>query len=222
MTAAKTRLPITCGKYEADHDGRRCRHYGGRGACALPDEFMCVEWLKANGHPVAPAGPVPPPITHNFFGDPMPVEPSPSTSPLPVPPQQKAPSPPVPPGATAAPEPISAPASPAPVSPAPPALPPSSAPSVPPRPLALLPRKASQAQVLLTVSDADIASFKALGVEVQLVGTQAGEVWLVPAYTGQDRAELSVEHAALLAAICSAFPGASVASFVRKPVPSPR
>jgi hypothetical protein len=86
----------------------------------------------------------------------------------------------------------------------------------------LLPRKASQAQVLLTVSDADIASFKALGVEVQLVGTQVGEVWLVPAYTGQDRAELSVEHAALLAAICSAFPGASVASFVRKPMPSPR
>jgi hypothetical protein len=217
MTAGKTRLPISCGKYEADHDGRRCRHYGGRGACALPDEFMCVEWLKANGHPVPPTGPVPPPITHNFFGDPMPVEPPPTASPLPVPPSQTAPSPPVPPGATAATGPTSAPASPTPS-----ATPTASVPAVPSQPLAPLPRKASQAQVLLTVSDADIASFKALGVEVHLVGTQVGEVWLVPTYTGQDRAELSVEHAALLAAICSAFPGASVASFVRNPTPSPR
>ncbi len=216
MTAARTRLPITCGQYEPDHDGRRCRHYGGRGACALPDEFMCVEWLKANGHSVVPAGPVPPPITHNFFGDPMPAEPPPVAHP-PTSPAQKAPSPPVPPGATAATGPTSGPASPAPS-----ATPPPSVPLVPPRSLAPLPRKASQAQVLLTVSDADIASFKALGVEVHLVGTQVGEVWLVPAYTGQDRAELSIEHAALLAAICSTFPGASVASFVRKPTPSPR
>ncbi len=70
----------------------------------------------------------------------------------------------------------------------------------------------------------DIVSFKALGLEVCLQDEQVGEVWLVPAYTGQDRVELSVEHAALLAAVCSAFPGASVASFVRKPKPavSPR
>ena len=72
--------------------------------------------------------------------------------------------------------------------------------------------------------DQDIASFKALGIEVKLVDEQVGEVWLVPTYTGQDRAELSIEHAALLAAVCAAFPGASVTSFVRKPKPalSPR
>ena len=90
--------------------------------------------------------------------------------------------------------------------------------------MAPLPRKATQSQVLLTVRDQDIASFKALGVEVHLVDELVGDVWLVPTYTGQDRAELSIEHAALLAAVCSAFPGASVASFVRKSKPalSPR
>jgi hypothetical protein len=96
--------------------------------------------------------------------------------------------------------------------------------AAPAKPLALLPRNAPQAQVLLSVRDSDIASFKALGVEVRLIDEHLGEVWLVPTYTGQNRAELSVEHAALLAAICSAFPAASVVSFVRKPKPpvSPR
>ena len=74
-----------------------------------------------------------------------------------------------------------------------------------------------------TLSDADIASFKALGVEVRLASEDLGDVWLVPAYTGADRQELSVEHAALLATICSALPGAHVTALVRKanaPVPT--
>ena len=39
---------ITCPKYEAAQGGKRCKHYGARGTCALPDELMCVEWLRVN------------------------------------------------------------------------------------------------------------------------------------------------------------------------------
>ena len=66
------------------------------------------------------------------------------------------------------------------------------------------------------LSAADIASFKALGFEVRFASEELGEVWLVPAYTGADRVELSVEHAMLLAAVGSVFPGAKVTSFGRR------
>lgn len=67
----------------------------------------------------------------------------------------------------------------------------------------------------VALDDQDIASFKALGAEVCLA-MQAGEVWLVPAYTGQDRTELSIEHAVLLVTICSTFPGATVTSLRKR------
>ena len=73
--------------------------------------------------------------------------------------------------------------------------------------------------VVRTLSDADIASFKALGVEVRLATEGLGDVWVVPAYTGADRQELSVDHAALIAAVASAFPGARVTALMRKPKP---
>lgn len=66
------------------------------------------------------------------------------------------------------------------------------------------------------IPDADIASFKALGLEVRLATEDLGDVWLVPAYTGAERHELSIEHAALIAAVCSAFPGARVTALQKK------
>jgi len=55
-------MKITCPTYEPLAGGRRCRSYLSNGACAREDTFMCVEWLRANGHlearteepPVAP------------------------------------------------------------------------------------------------------------------------------------------------------------------------
>ena len=44
------RPEITCLSYGPKPGLRRCRHYLKGGACELPDEFMCVEWLKVNGH----------------------------------------------------------------------------------------------------------------------------------------------------------------------------
>ena len=141
---SRVQLPITCPKYEPVAGTKRCRHYHPNGACGLPDEFMCVEWLKANGH-AAPA-PVTPATTTEV-----------------------------------------------------------------PRPEAV--------PIVRTLSDADLASFKALGVEVRLATEELGDVWVVPAYTGMDRQELSVDHAALIAAVASAFPGARVTALVRKPKP---
>jgi hypothetical protein len=58
-----------------------------------------------------------------------------------------------------------------------------------------------------------IASFKELGVEVCLASDDIGEVWIVPEYTHRNRKELSIDHAATLAALCAAFPGAKVSAF---------
>ncbi len=65
----------------------------------------------------------------------------------------------------------------------------------------------------------DIESFKALGVEVCLESEACGEVWLVPEYTGQDRRELTPEHAATLARVLFVFPGSRVVAFHKSPKP---
>ena len=49
---------ITCPRYDPVPGTKRCKHYLKGSTCSLPDEFMCVEWLKANGHRVPP--PLPP------------------------------------------------------------------------------------------------------------------------------------------------------------------
>ncbi len=42
---------ISCSKYEQKSDtDKRCAHYGKGGTCKLPDELMCVEWMKLNGN----------------------------------------------------------------------------------------------------------------------------------------------------------------------------
>ena len=51
-----TKRSIECVKYEPTEGSKRCKHYLDNGACALPDELMCVEWLKANGHAVENRG----------------------------------------------------------------------------------------------------------------------------------------------------------------------
>ena len=158
-------LPVSCPKYEPAAGSKRCVHYLPNGACARPDELMCVEWLKANGHAAAPP-PTPAPLERNLLGEPVRREPPPPRA-KPQPTAPSAPAPPTP--------------------------------------------------IVHTLRDEDIASFKALGAEVCLASDELGEVWLVPAYTGQDRLELSVEHAALLAAVGSVFPGAKVTAFVRGP-----
>lgn len=160
--------PVSCPKYEPVPGSRRCRDYLPNGACTRPDEFMCVEWLKANGHvraPNPPPEPTPAPLGRDLFG-------APYVPPSEAPARARA--------ATPAPAATTAPATPA-------------------------------------VTATALASFQALGAEVRVESHELGELWLVPAYTGADRQELSLEHAALLATLCSALPSARITALVRKP-----
>lgn len=175
-TPAAERPPgITCAKYTRS-EGKRCVHYVSNGACALPDEFMCVEWLKANGPKPAADAPkslpvvaAPKPEARDLFGDPI----------------------------------------------APSAEPPK------PKPAAVVAHIASKPAAeptfdvdrLRGFTTEDIESFKALGVEVQLHSEIYGELWLVPAYTGKPRKEITPEHAATVMRVLSVFPGSHVVAF---------
>jgi hypothetical protein len=91
--------------------------------------------------------------------------------------------------------------------------------SAAPAPMALAPKPDAYAQPAVDVDQLrgfttdDIEGFKALGVEVLLHSETCGDVWLVPAYTGRDRKELTPEHAATLARVMSVFPGSHIVSF---------
>ena len=135
-------VEIECPKYEALAGGRRCKHYLDNGGCARPDELMCVEWLKRNGHPV------------------------PRT---PVATQRQETS------------------------------------------------EAARTQVVAVreLSHEALESFRLLGLEVCLTTGDGRAVWIVPEYTGGDRLEVRVDHAATLAALCAALPGARVSDVRR-------
>jgi len=67
----------------------------------------------------------------------------------------------------------------------------------------------------------DIESFKALGVEVCIRSEDYGDLWLVPAYTGQPRKEITPEHLATIAQVLDVFPGSRVVAFDKKPPAEP-
>ncbi len=174
---------ITCERYLRG-EGKRCAHYVSNGACALPDEFMCVEWLKVNEpglHPAEPSpapavAPAPPPtvgVVRDLFGSPVPEVKAPAAKPLPLPAPTPTPTP-TPPIPEASPIDISR---------------------------------------LRGFTTEDIESFKALGVEVCLQSDSFGDLWLVPAYTGQPRREFTPEHLATVLHALSVFPGSRVVAF---------
>lgn len=174
---------FACEHYEALPDGKRCRHYVQGGACARSDEFMCVEWLKANGH----AAPSPAPEQAEPAKQPEPKPPAPKVAtdlfgnPLPDPPR-----------------------------PAPAKQPPPRAPALH---VVRDSAPAEEREPLRGYTTEDIEGFKKLGVEVCLRSEAYGEIWLVPKYTGSDRKELTPEHAATISRVLEAFPGSRVVSF---------
>lgn len=139
---------IECPRYEPIPGSRRCRHYLDDGACARPDELMCVEWLKRNGHPAPPRA--------TSDATPRAQEPAATES---------------------------------------------------VRALAARP-----------LSDEALESFRALGLEVCLHTAESRSVWIVPEYTGGDRLELRVDHAATLVALCAAVPGARLTEIRRSSI----
>ena len=168
-------------------EGKHCLHYRPDGGCTLPGGGTCTEWLKVNRQ----ARP-----HRDVAAPPAPVPPAKSAlvavdlfgHPLSEAGSKKI-----------APAPASKPA------------PPDASPDV----------KKLDAEAPLSdlrgLTDEDIASFKALNAEVCFRSETYGEVWLVPAYTGQARKELTPEHAATLVRVLSAFPGSRVMSFEKRP-----
>jgi hypothetical protein len=75
---------------------------------------------------------------------------------------------------------------------------------------------AAAAEPLVGLRPEDLASFKALGVEVCIHSPTLGDVWLVPAYTSERRREITPEHAATLAAIVHAFPGSQPSQWITR------
>jgi hypothetical protein len=64
-----------------------------------------------------------------------------------------------------------------------------------------------------SITAADIASFRALRVQICFQSDELGELWLVPSYTSQARNEITPEHAATVGRVLAAFPGARVTAF---------
>ena len=174
---------FTCPHYDPQPGSKRCRSYLDRGACALPGEFMCREWMRANNQgPTTLQPPVPAPApesrepkrptepARDLFGHPVPSAPQPAPTP-----------------AKAKPEP-----------PKPPATPTEA--------------RGTEVETdpLRGLTTEDLESFRALGVEVCLRSEALGEVWLVPERTGQTRKEITPELAATIVRVSSAFPGARV------------
>ena len=173
LPATQEKSTFSCQHYSSKPGSKRCIHYLANGACDRADEFMCVEWLKANNQskPEPTKEKTKDDVDRDLFGNPLP-------------PRSK------------------------PVEKSPPKIEKSPVPEPPP---------VTDAPLVRNLNDEEIASFKALGVEVCIKSEDVGEIWLVPEYTGQERKEISVEHAATLSAVCAAFPGAKVASFQKKP-----
>lgn len=190
---------ITCPHYEAIPGRKHCRHYLDNGACSLPTEFMCTEWMKANGHHVDVASPKPvvaapqSPLRQALASSPLDLFGNPNPDYQPTKAQPAAPSRSS--GRREGTPPVPSPATPTPTRDADPTERP------PPRGL----------------TTEDIDSFKALRAEVCLSSDAFGEVWLVPEYTGQDRTEITPEHAATICRVIEAFPGSRVVSFEKTP-----
>ncbi|WP_426749942.1 hypothetical protein [Myxococcus sp. Y35] len=190
-TAPRRPAGVTCETYVRG-EGKHCLHYRSGGGCTLPSVGTCTEWLKVNGRARAPREDeeVAPPVPA------PPAKPAPAAVDLFGHPLTEAGS------KKNAPAPASKPAPPAP------------SPDVKELDAA---HTESPLSALRGLTDEDIASFKALNAEVCFRAETYGEVWLVPAYTGQARKELTPEHAATLVRVLAAFPGSRVLSFTKQP-----
>ena len=189
---------VTCPHYLSDGT-RRCRHYGDGGTCGRKDGFMCTEWLRVNGRSV-PDGPgdaalagatrdATPPTPPTAAGDGQHAD---RTTRV------------VGTGAPVVRDLFGHPVKVAPATGGGGQTP--TAPTAPRRES----RGSTDVHLARKVTDEEVASFRALGVEA-CIAAAGGEVWLVPDYTGRtDRQELRIDHGLLLAAVCAAFPGSRI------------
>ena len=177
-------------------------HFVQGGACALPDELMCSEWLKVNER----KPPDPPKQEKSqifgFLGDALPcLNPTETPAAPAVDPQAPVPGPYGPEAPTVGPALASKPQ------------------TVVSGTQAYSEQQAKQLRdlPLEQMSLEAVESLCKLGVETQInTNSDMGEIWLVPEYTEQKRKELSYRDIRYLMLVVKVFPGA-VLKTVRKP-----
>lgn len=177
---------IECPVYRPTPESRRCVDFVDGGACARPDIFMCTEWVAANQRSAPRDGTRGESTRAETAGS---GEPRAAEVAQPAAPRSAASS--CTRGAQTVPHPSRSGQGPL--------------PETPPRVLAVR-----------TLTTEELDSFRALGVSVCVRSDELGEVWIVPEYTTAERSELRVDHAATLAALCAAFPGARAVAFERR------
>jgi hypothetical protein len=67
------------------------------------------------------------------------------------------------------------------------------------------------------ITERQIKALEERGIELCVRSDAVGELWLVPAYTGAERNEMTFRDAASIAALCAVFPGAEVTRFEHRP-----
>lgn len=191
-----------CPRYSKLPGEKTCQHYAGKGACALPEALICVEWLRMNPGLAAPGSPSVEQLIAQMSSPPPPSGTS-ANAPLPA----------VPPAVVAA------------------ALPSVQrldlrplAPLLSSAPTAQQPLPRNRVGKSLVEDDAALgpqstAALAARGFSFDLE-CPAGPVRLVPAYSDPaptDVFELTFEDARVLYLLLSAIPEARIAQIRRKP-----
>ncbi len=221
---------ITCPKYERG-EGKRCRHYVDGGACKLTDEFMCVEWLKVN----EPTAYERARRDLHLLGPTVPESAAEPTRAPPTVPERVGPHSGAQryDGPTCA-EVINGKKCGEPVRWSPGGEVCSAGHGgcvydgeMPPRPTHLGTNKSRTPEELMAtprafdpalITDASLAELEASGVECLISTTDLCDVWLVPAFTKEDRSELTYRMARTLLVTMSVFPGA-ILKAMRRPNP---
>ena len=93
MVLETSQTGITCKNYVPEN-GKRCKHFLQNGGCSLPQELMCIEWVKANPHRsndtsvIASAKQAK--ATLDLFGNPLPPDKPAKPKPISHPPESEA------------------------------------------------------------------------------------------------------------------------------------
>ena len=192
---------IRCPDYKAEKGSKRCQTFGSDRSCSMDSHPVCEEWLRVNPD-ILPANEDAATFIANHpdyvkdvvdgrhfrLGWRARIL------------QLSRPGSPVTPAAPPQPEPARARQSPP-----------------EPLPASLAPPAPAGERSPLWPTEADVVAFGSLGLELRIGSpTLSEDLWLVPAYTGKDRLEMTAHDAIAVCRIVTAFPGSKVADVIRQ------
>ena len=197
MASSPISSQILCPEYEAKEGSKRCRHFAENRSCALLAHPVCEEWLRRNAGKPIPNESSAIFVAQNeayrcavveglYFRPGWKAKMLDTLTAFPV---RATPSPTL----------------------SSPALPPVST-----KPPQATETPVAACEVTGLPNEIEVASFKALGVEVCIVSETLGELWLVSNYTANEtRKEITLEHLLTLCRLIAAFPGCRVSQFIK-------